>query len=151
MNPKKKIPNFCFESPHLKPFNLDLDSVEVTVRPRTLRSSWTPQLAQDLETQDIEEELTRLLSEEINRELNRSIVDYITIDRELNRSIVDYITRDLVPVLPLGEPRSNIFYYDYNYGAIEEPVVYDDGSWSIGDTFEGSIGIKSEIKLHHLI
>ena len=137
MNPKKKIPNFCFESPHLKPFNLDLDSVEVTVRPRTLRSSWTPQLAQDLETQDIEEELTRLLSEEINR--------------ELNRSIVDYITRDLVPVLPLGEPRSNIFYYDYNYGAIEEPVVYDDGSWSIGDTFEGSIGIKSEIKLHHLI
>lgn len=137
MNPKKKIPNFCFESPHLKPFNLDLDSVEVTVRPRTLRASWTPQLAQDLETQDIEEELTRLLSEEINR--------------ELNRSIVDYMTRDLVPVLPLGEPRSNIFYYDYNYGAIEEPVVYDDGSWSIGDTFEGSIGIKSEIKLHHLI
>lgn len=137
MNPKKKIPNFCFESPHLKPFNLDLDSVEVTVRPRTLRASWTPELAQDLETQDIEEELTRLLSEEINR--------------ELNRGIVDYMTRDLVPVLPLGEPRSNIFYYDYNYGAIEEPVVYDDGSWSIGDTFEGSIGIKSEIKLHHLI
>lgn len=137
MIPKKKIPNFCFESPHLKPFNLDLDSVEVTVRPRTLRASWTPQLVQDLETQDIEEELTRLLSEEINR--------------ELNRSIVDYMTRDLVPVLPLGEPRSNPFYYDYNYGAIEEPVVYDDGSWSIGDTFEGSIGIKSEIKLHHLI
>lgn len=137
MNPKKKIPNFCFESPHLKPFNLDLDSVEVIVRPRTLRASWTPELAQDLETQDIEEELTRLLSEEINR--------------ELNRGIVDYMTRDLVPVLPLGEPRSNIFYYDYNYGAIEEPVVYDDGSWSIGDTFEGSIGIKSEIKLHHLI
>lgn len=137
MNPKKKIPNFCFESPHLKPFNLDLDSVEVIVRPRTLRASWTPELAQDLETQDIEEELTRLLSEEINR--------------ELNRSIVDYMTRDLVPVLPLGEPRSNPFYYDYNYGAIEEPVVYDDGSWSIGDTFEGSIGIKSEIKLHHLI
>lgn len=137
MNPKKKIPNFCFESPHLKPFNLDLDSVEVIVRPRTLRASWTPELAQDLETQDIEEELTRLLSEEINR--------------ELNRGIVDYMTRDLVPVLPLGEPRSNPFYYDYNYGAIEEPVVYDDGSWSIGDTFEGSIGIKSEIKLHHLI
>ena len=137
MNPKKKIPNFCFESPHLKPFNLDLDSVEVTVRPRTLRASWTPQLTQDLETQDIEEELTRLLSEEINR--------------ELNRSIVDYMTRDLVPVLPLGEPRTNLFYYDYNYGAIEEPVVYDDGSWSIGDTFEGSIGIKSEIKLHHII
>ena len=137
MTPKKRIPSFCFESPHLKPFNLDLNSVEVTVRPRTLRASWTPQLTQDLQTQDIEEELTRLLSEEINR--------------ELNRGIVDYMTRDLVPVLPLGEPRSNIFYYDYNYGAIEEPVVYDDGSWSIGDTFEGSIGIKSEIKLHHLI
>ena len=136
MNPKKKIPNFCFESPHLKPFNLDLDSVEVTVRPRTLRASWTPQLAQDLQTYhglDIEEELTRLLSEEINR------------------GITNTITQDLVTVPPMDMPQGNIFYYDYNYGAIEEPVVYDDGSWSIGDTFEGSIGIKSEIKLHHLI
>jgi len=136
MNPKKKIPNFCFESPHLKPFNLDLDSVEVTVRPRTLRASWTPQLAQDLQTYhglDIEEELTRLLSEEINR------------------GITNTIAQDLVTVQPMGGPQGNLFYYDYNYGAIEEPVVYDDGSWSIGDTFEGSIGIKSEIKLHHLI
>jgi len=136
MNPKKKIPNFCFESPHLKPFNLDLDSVEVTVRPRTLRASWTPQLAQDLQTYhglEIEEELTRLLSEEINR------------------GITNTIAQDLVTVQPMGGPQGNLFYYDYNYGAIEEPVVYDDGSWSIGDTFEGSIGIKSEIKLHHLI
>jgi len=136
MNPKKKIPNFCFESPHLKPFNLDLDSVEVTVRPRTLRTSWTPQLAQDLQTYhglDIEEELTRLLSEEINR------------------GITNTIAQDLVTVQPMGGPQGNLFYYDYNYGAIEEPIVYDDGSWSIGDTFEGSIGIKSEIKLHHLI
>ena len=136
MNPKKKIPNFCFESPHLKPFNLDLDSVEVTVRPRTLRASWTPQLAQDLQTYhglEIEEELTRLLSEEINREITNTIA------------------QDLVTVQPMGGPQGNLFYYDYNYGAIEEPVVYDDGSWSIGDTFEGSIGIKSEIKLHHLI
>jgi len=136
MNPKKKIPNFCFESPHLKPFNLDLDSVEVTVRPRTLRASWTPQLAQDLQTYhglDIEEELTRLLSEEINR------------------GITNTIAQDLVTVQPMGGPQGNLFYYDYNYGAIEEPVVYDDGSWSIGDTFEGSIGIKSEIKPHHLI
>ena len=136
MIPKKKIPNFCFESPHLKPFNLDLDSVEVTVHPRTLRASWTPQLAQDLQGYhglDIEEELTRLLSEEINRE------------------IANTIAQDLVTVQPMGGPQGNLFYYDYNYGAIEEPVVYDDGSWSIGDTFEGSIGIKSEIKLHHLI
>jgi len=136
MNPKKKIPNFCFESPHLKPFNLDLDSVEVTVRPRTLRASWTPQLAQDLQTYhglDIEEELTRLLSEEINR------------------GITNTIAQELVTVQPMGGPQGNLFYYDYNYGAIEEPVVYDDGSWSIGDTFEGSIGIKSEIKPHHLI
>ena len=136
MNPKKKIPNFCFESPHLKPFNLDLDSVEVTVRPRTLRTSWTPQLAQDLQTYhglDIEEELTRLLSEEINR------------------GITNTIAQDLVTVQPMGGPQGNLFYYDYNYGAIEEPVVYDDGSWSIGNTFEGSIGVKLEIKLHHLI
>jgi len=136
MNPKKKIPNFCFESPHLKPFNLDLDSVEVTVRPRTLRASWTPELAQDVaafHNIDAEAELTRLLSEEINR------------------GITNTITQDLVTVPPMDMPQGNLFYYDYNYGVIEEPVVYDDGSWSIGDTFEGSIGIKSEIKLHHLI
>ena len=45
----------------------------------------------------------------------------------------------------------NLFYFDYNYGPIEEPVVYDDGSWSMGNTFDGVIGIKSEIKPHTLI
>jgi hypothetical protein len=136
MIPKKKIPSFCFESPHLKPFNLDLDSVEVTVRPRTLRASWTPELTQDVSAFhniDAEAELTRMLSEELSR--------------GINREITNTITQDLVTVQPMGGPQGNLFYYDYIYGAIEEPVVYDDGSWSIGDTFEGSIGIKSEIKL----
>lgn len=132
MIPKKKIPSFCFESPHLKPFNLDLDSVEVTVRPRTLRA----QLAQDLQAYhglEIEEELTRLLSEEINREITNTIA------------------QDLVTIQPMGGPQGRLFYYDFTFDSLDDPKVYDDGSWSLGNNFEGVIGIKSEIKSHHLI
>jgi len=51
----------------------------------------------------------------------------------------------------MGGPQGNLFYFDYNYGPVEEPIVYDDGSWSMSNTFEGVIGIKSEIKQHTLI
>jgi len=141
MEPNKKIPSFCFESPWLKPFNLDLNSVEVTAGERRIRAILTPEGPQDLEAYhniDAEAELTRLLTEEINREIIENIGG-------------NTMVRDLVTVQPMGGPQGNLFYYDYNYGVIEEPVVYDDGSWSIGNTFEGSVGIKSEIKLHHLI
>lgn len=136
MEPNKKIPSFCFESPWLKPFNLDLNSVEVTAGERRIRATWTPELAQDLGAYhniDAEAELTRLLTEEINRE------------------IANTIAQDLVAIQPMDAPQGNLFYFDYNYGPIEEPVVYDDGSWSMGNTFEGVIGIKSEIKQHTLI
>ena len=134
MTPNKSIPSFCFESPCLKPFDLNIESVEVTTVTRRIRATWTPELAQDLEFYhniDAEAELTRLLTEEINRG--------------------NMITQDLVPVQPMDAPQGNLFYFDYNYGPIEEPVVYDDGSWSMGNTFDGVIGIKSEIKQHTLI
>jgi hypothetical protein len=136
MEPNKKIPSFCFESPWLKPFNLDLNSVEVTAGERRIRATWTPELAQDLGAYhniDVEDELTRILTEEMNRE------------------IANTIAQDLVAIQPMDAPQGNLFYFDYNYGPIEEPVVYDDGSWSMGNTFEGVIGIKSEIKQHTLI
>lgn len=136
MEPNKKIPSFCFESPWLKPFNLDLNSVEVTAGERRIRATWTPELAQDLGAYhniDVEDELTRILTEEMNREIANTIV------------------QDLVAIQPMDAPQGNLFYFDYNYGPIEEPVVYDDGSWSMGNTFEGVIGIKSEIKQHTLI
>ena len=134
MTPNKSIPSFCFESPCLKPFDLNIESVEVTTVTRRIRATWTPELAQDLEFYhniDAEAELTRLLTEEINRG--------------------NMIAQDLIPVQPMDLPRGLHLYFDYSYGPIEEPVVYDDGSWSIGNTFDGVIGIKSEIKPHTLI
>ena len=136
MTPNKSIPSFCFESPWLKPFSFELESVEVTVGARRINATWRPELAQDLETYhniDIENELTRLLTE------------------EMNRGITNATLQDLMTVQPMDEPQGNLFYFDYNYGPMEEPIVYDDGSWSMDNAFEGVIGIKSEIKQHTLI
>lgn len=136
MEPNKSIPSFCFESPCLKPFDLNIESVEVTAGERRIRATWNPELAQDLEFYhniDVEAELTRLLTEEINR------------------GIANATLQDLMTVQPMDAPQGNLFYFDYNYGPMEEPIVYDDGSWSMDNIFEGVIGIKSEIKQHTLI
>jgi len=117
-----------------------MSSVDVTVGERRIRATWTPELAQDLEAChniDAEDELTRLLAEQISQ--------------EIDRNIVNTIAQDLVAVPPMDAPQGNLFYFDYNYGPVEEPIVYDDGSWSMSNTFEGVIGIKSEIKQHTLI
>jgi hypothetical protein len=136
MEPNKKIPSFCFESPWLKPFDLNMESVEVQGATRRMRVTWTPELAQDVNVFnniDAEAELTALLSEQVAAGIDRGIL------------------RDLALVQPMNVPQDNLFYFDYNYGPMEEPMVYDDGSWSMGNTFEGVIGIKSEIKQHTLI
>ena len=136
MEPNKSIPSFCFESPCLKPFDLNIESVEVTAGERRIRATWNPELAQDLEFYhniDVEAELTRLLTE------------------EMNRGIANATLQDLMTVQPMDAPQGNLFYFDYNYGPMEEPIVYEDGSWSMSNTFEGVIGIKSEIKHHTLI
>ena len=136
MEPNKNIPSFCFESPWLKPFDLNMESVEVQGATRRMRVTWTPELAQDVNAFnniDAEAELTALLSEQVAAGIDRGIL------------------RDLALVQPMNVPQDNLFYFDYNYGPMEEPMVYDDGSWSMGNTFEGVIGIKSEIKQHTLI
>ena len=141
MEPNKSIPSFCFESPWLKPFDLNIESVEVTAGERRIRATWNPELAQDLEAYhniDAEAELTRLLTEEINREIIENIG-------------ANTIAQDLVAIQPMDAPQGNLFYFDYNYGPMEEPIVYEDGSWSMDNIFEGVIGIKSEIKQHTLI
>jgi hypothetical protein len=85
MKPNKNIPSFCFESPWLKPFNLDLNSVEVTAGERRIRATWTPELAQDLEAYhniDAEAILTRLLNEELlenNIRTNTLVQDLLAI------------------------------------------------------------------------
>ena len=130
MEPNKKIPSFCFETPWLKPFSFEMSSVEVTTGRNTIHITWTPEIAQDLEAYhdiDAEAELTRLLTEEITQEIDREVIQ------------------------PIDGPPGRLMYFDYNYGPMEEPVVYEDGSWSMSNTFEGVIGIKSEIKEHTFI
>lgn len=139
MKPNKNIPSFCFESPWLKPFNLDLNSVEVTAGERRIRATWTPEPYYDI---DAEDELTRLLTEEIAQEIDREVIQRIR---------ANTLAQDLVAVQPMGAPIGRLMYLDYNYGPIEEPVVYKDGSWSFGNLFEGVIGINSEIKSHTFI
>ena len=137
MKPNKNIPSFCFESPWLKPFNLDLNSVEITTGRNTIHVTWTPEIAQDLGVYhniDAEDELTRILTEEINRGIRAST-----------------LAQDLVALQPIDGPPGRLMYFDYNYGPIEEPVVYKDGSWSYDNIFEGVIGINSEIKSHTFI
>lgn len=137
MKPNKNIPSFCFESPWLKPFNLDLNSVEITTGRNTIHVTWTPEIAQDLGAYhniDAEDELTRILTEEINRGIRASTLG-----------------QDLVALQPIDGPPGRLMYFDYNYGPIEEPVVYKDGSWSYDNIFEGVIGINSEIKSHTFI
>ena len=137
MKPNKNIPSFCFESPWLKPFNLDLNSVEITTGRNTIHVTWTPEIAQDLEAYhniDAEAELTTILTEEINRGIRANT-----------------LAQDLIRVQPIDGPPGRLMYLDYNYGPIEEPVVYKDGSWSYDNIFEGVIGINSEIKSHTFI
>lgn len=131
MKPNKNIPSFCFESPWLKPFNLDLNSVEVTAGERRIRATWTPELAQDVSAFhniDAEAILTRLLNEELLE----------------NNIRANTLVQDLLAIQPMEVPRGR-------YEPIEAPVVYKDGSWSYDNIFEGFIGIKSEIKSHTFI
>tara|TARA_R110002020_G_scaffold113236_2_gene260285 strand:- start:28096 stop:28536 length:441 start_codon:yes stop_codon:yes gene_type:complete len=146
MEPNKSIPSFCFESPWLKPFSFEMSSVEVTAGERRIRATWTPELTQDLESYhniDAEAELTRMLSEQLTQEIDREIVENIRDNWT--------IAQDLIPAQPMDAPQGRLMYFDYPLPNLETPIVYTDGSWSMSNTFDGVIGIKSEIKPHTLI
>lgn len=134
MEPIRKIRKFNFDNST----NISVTSVIVN-ETRRIRATWSPELVQNLQAFhgiDAETELTRLLSEEITR----------NIDRE----IFNTIAQDLITVQPLGPPNGQLFYFDFQYGT-PDPKVYDDGSWSLGNTFESSIGFKIEILPHKFI
>lgn len=137
MNPLHKIRKFNFDNS----LNFDVTTFNVEVVTRRLHATWSPELVQDLQAYhgiDIESELTRLLSEEITR----------NIDRE----IINTITQDLITVQPLNEPQGRLFYFDFQYEDTEPyPNVYGDGSWSLRNLFESSIGFKLEILPHKFI
>lgn len=137
MEPVLKIPKFIFDNS----LNFNVTTFNVERDTRTIHAMWSPELAQDLQAYhgiDIESELTRLLSEEITR----------NIDRE----IINNITQDLITVQPLNEPQGRLFYFDFQYENTEPyPNVYGDGSWSLRNLFESSIGFKLEILPHKFI
>jgi len=125
MEPNKNIPRFCFESPSL---SFEMSSVDPH------------------HNIDAEAELITILTEQIHQEIDRNIV----------HQLQQYtIAQDLVPVQPLFDaPQGRLMYFDYQFDLNENfrnPIVYKDGSWSEGNTFEGVIGIKSEIKSHTFI
>ena len=102
-----------------------------------------------LEKAEQERENARILrsSHPIDRRirLNQEITE------EIDRNFANTIVQDLVPVQPLDLPLGILYYLDYVYSEPKDPTVYDNGSWSMGNTFEGVIGIKSEIKPHTFI
>lgn len=136
MNPLHKIRKFNFDNS----LNFDVTSFNFGGITRRLRTRWVPELTQDLQTYhriDAEAELTRMLSEHIRR--------------EFDREIINNITQDLTIVQPLNEPQGRLFYFDFQYENTEYPNVYNDGSWSLENTFESSIGFRTEILPHKFI
>ena len=86
---------------------VNLRSVEIRAGIRRMQATWTPELVQNIEMYhniNAEEELTRLLSEEMSRMIDDEIIQSL-------RGIADAI----VPVQPMGEPTGRLFYFDYRY------------------------------------
>jgi hypothetical protein len=130
VNPLHKIRKFNFDNS----LNFDVTSFNFGGVTRRLRTTWTPELAQDLQAFhgiDVEAELTRLLSEELTR--------------NIDRQIINNLNQDLVSVQPLVQPTGQLFYFDFQYENT------DDGSWSLENIFESSIGFKTEILPHKFI
>jgi hypothetical protein len=75
------------------------------------------------------------------------------LSREINRNVLNTIKQNLVTIQPLIEPQGQLFYLDFQYDdlVVEKPKIYNDGSWSIGNTFESAIGINIKINPHTLI
>jgi hypothetical protein len=81
---------------------------------RTIRVQWTPELAQDINTyhgNDVVDEMTRLLSQQLTEEIDREIFDSIL--PMATRVASQTVGLDLVSVQPLTSPVGQIFYMDY--------------------------------------
>ena len=80
-------------------------------------------------------------------QVNREILLGIERRRSLNQ-----LWQHLTPPLDIGlvdeSPMEHLFYFNptYGIGTIEEPIVYHDGSYSIDHTFNGVIGISTNLK-----
>jgi hypothetical protein len=140
VDPIRKICEFNFGEPNKVDKVIVFLPVAVTKR---LTATWTPELAQDVSAFhniDVEAELTRLLTENLVTEINMEILNNYT------------PTRNIIPIQPLDIPVGHLYYLDYDYTPNRNNVeVYNDGSWSCEDIFEGSIGINFKMKPHTII
>lgn len=101
-----------------KDYHVINQSVEVNMRTRRIRAAWTREMVEDMSAFhniDVEEELTRLLTEELSREIDREIIANIALPM-VRRVSARTLGQDLVPVQPLGGPVGIIDYLDFQYG-----------------------------------
>jgi hypothetical protein len=87
---------------------LNIRTVEVRNGARRIRTQWTPEMVQDLNGYhgiDAENELIRLLNEELTAQIDRDII------QNMMRPIAD----DLVSVQPMGVPTGQLFYMEHVY------------------------------------
>jgi len=85
---------------------LNIRTVEVRNGARRIRAQWTPEMVQDLNGYhgiDAEDEMIRLLNQELTAQIDRDIIQNMT----------GLISDDLVPVQPMGGPVGELFYFDY--------------------------------------
>lgn len=104
-----KLSNFKLLSGYgLPEVELNIRTVEVRNGVRRIRAQWTPEMAQDLNAYhgiDAEDEMIRLLNEEITAQIERDII------QNMMRPIAD----DLVSVQPMGVPTRQLNYMDFVY------------------------------------
>ena len=109
--------NFKYFKGYSNVINMNIRTVEVAGEVRTIRATWTPELAQDIEALhgiDIEQELTNILSQQIAQEIDNEIIGNIfPLERRVTAAT---IANDLVPIQPLGLPQGQIYYFDIDYG-----------------------------------
>jgi hypothetical protein len=97
--------------------DLNVRTVEVRAGRRRLRARWSPEMARDIAAYhniDIEQELSRVLSEQLGNEINRRVIENIGLN--VQRVFARTIAEDLVPVQPMREPVFNTnYFFDYVY------------------------------------
>jgi len=178
---KKYLPGFSFKNPSTKEvINLRIGSVNVSVRERRIRATWTPELAQDVNAFhniDAEAELTALLENEINNQVVREnletwtqIVNGHRAPADLNqiednqwpnllpltmRVSARTLGTDLVAVQPLTTPLGILNYISgFDPYIVENNPNYtilpNNNGWYMDGTFE-SVLIKMNMKKFYFV
>lgn len=93
-----------------------INTVDIRVERRRHRTTWTPEIAQDIATYhgiDIESELTAVLSQEIAR------MNSITFPMA-RRVFAQTLANDIIPVQPLNGPTGILYHSGFRYGKYNE-------------------------------